>query len=249
MFETVSIDEPRPGIHRLRLERRRKLNALDDRMMEELGTAAERVAERDPGAVVLEGAGRRSFSIGMDMRASFARTDDPTAGKSIAHRGQESMNEIASLPVPVVAAVQGFALGGGLELALTADVRIGGESSTFGLPEVTNGLIPGAGATQRLPTIVGRGRAYEMMFTGEEYEAGTMADWGLVDEVVEDDAVSEVALDWAEELSGASVETTGSVHRRLDPDDQGSSEGYMLEQSGLGRAFSEDPFGVSGEEG
>lgn len=248
MFDTVSIEEPRPGIHRLRLERRRKLNALDEQVVEELAAATGQVAERDPDAVVLEGAGRRAFSVGMDTRASFAQTDDPTVGKSLAHQGQESMNRLASLPVPVVAAVRGYALGGGLELALTADVRIGGESSTYGLPEITKGLIPGAGATQRLPSIVGRGRAYEMMFTGEKFDAETMADWGLLDQVVADEDVSAVALEWAEELSGVSVDTTESLHRRLDPDSQGSSAGYMLEQSGLGRAFSEDPFGVGDEE-
>lgn len=247
-FETLAIDEPRPGIHRLRLERRRKLNALDEQMMEELDAAAEGIAEREPEAVLIEGEGRRAFSIGMEMRAPFAQTDDPDTGKSIANRIQESMNRIASLPVPVVAAVEGFALGGGLELALTADVRIAGESSTFGLPEITHGLIPGAGATQRLPSIVGRGRAYEMMFTGEKFDAETMADWGLVDEVVADEAVVETALDWAEELSGATVRTTGSLHRKLDLESAGSSEGYMLEQSGLGRAFSNDPFDV-GEDG
>lgn len=241
MFETVSIDEPRDDIHRLRLERRRKLNAFNEQLLHELELAVDQLRERKPEAVVLEGAGSRAFSIGLDTRAPIAQKDDSAAGEAISRQGQESMEGVASLSVPVVAGIQGYALGGGLELALTADFRVGGESSTYGLPEVTKGLIPGAGATQRLPSVVGQGRAYEMLFTGEKYDAETMANWGLLAAVVEDDAVTEATLDMAEHLA-----ETGHPP---DPDEDGAFAGYLLEQSGLSRAFSADPFDVAAEEG
>ncbi len=241
MFETLSLEEPRPGVHRLRLERRSRLNAINEPMIEDLRAATDRLSSADPGAVVLEGAGSRAFSIGMDTRAPIARTDERTAGESVARQAQEVMDAIESLSAPVVAAVDGLALGGGLELALTADVRIGGESSKYGLPEITHGLIPGAGATQRLPTIVGRGRAYEMMFTGQKYDAGEMADWGLLAEVVADDEVTGVALARAERLAEADARTADG-ERVLAPGAGRVDEGYMLEQSGLGQAFSRDPF-------
>lgn len=242
MFETLGLDEPRPGVRRLQLDRRPRLNAVNERMIEDLETATERLAEREPGAVVIEGAGSRAFSIGLDTNAPIARTDDRTDGETIARRCQDVMDAIASLSVPVVAAIQGYALGGGLEIALTADVRIGGESSTYGLPEITRGLIPGAGATQRLPAIVGRGRACEMMFTGQKYDADEMAEWGLLSEVVPDEEVTGTALDLAERL-------TESDERAVVQDAGGTSAGYMLEQSGLGRAFSRDPFDAAAEDG
>ncbi|PSP80460.1 hypothetical protein BRC81_01855 [Halobacteriales archaeon QS_1_68_20] len=248
MFETLSLSEPRNDVYRLRLERRSRLNAINEQMIEDLQAATDRLAAEDPDAVVLAGAGSRSFSIGMDTRAPIARRDDQTAGESVARQAQEVMDAIESLSAPVMAAVDGLALGGGLELALTADVRIGGESSEYGLPEITHGLIPGAGATQRLPAIVGRGRAYEMMFTGEKYDAEEMADWGLLAAVVPDDEVVDAALDRAEELAGADAGSDEDGERVLAPGAGRVSEGFMLEQSGLGQAFSRDPFDAASDD-
>ena len=245
MFETITLDEPRPNVHRLQLERRPRLNALNEPMIEELVAATELLATQNPGAVVLEGSGKRAFSIGLDTRAPIALTDNATDGEDIARKGQRVMEAIDALQAPVVAAIDGFALGGGLELALAADVRIGGKSSKYGLPEITHGLIPGAGGTQRLPALVGHGRAVEMLFTGNKYDAETMEEWGVLTEIVDDDDVTEAALDRAEQLSKADARATQHVKRLTGPNAWGTTEGYMMERTGLSRAFSLDPFDIA----
>jgi enoyl-CoA hydratase len=240
---TVSVDEPRSGIVRLTLDRRRKLNALDGPMIAALRDALDEVEALDPDAVVVASAGDRAFSIGLDVRAPIARSAGSEAGLRIAHLGQRITETLASLRVPVVAAVSGRTFGGGFEVAMAADVRIAGESSTYGLPEVTHGLLPAAGGTQRLPRLVGTGRATELLFSGDTVGASTMADWGALSSVVPDEAVSEAALDVAERAARDGV---GDRDRpRFLPGRRPPPEGLLLERLGLGHAFSRDPFDVT----
>jgi enoyl-CoA hydratase len=159
-----------------------KLNALNDALMDELRTAiAEARRRRDVGAVLLTGAGR-AFVAGADI----AELADQRAveGKARAERGQRVFRRFETSPKPTLAAVNGFALGGGCELAMACHMRIASEGAKFGQPEVKLGIVPGYGGTQRLPRIVGKGRALQLLLTGEIIDAAEAYRIGLVNRVV-----------------------------------------------------------------
>jgi enoyl-CoA hydratase len=159
-----------------------KLNALNDALMAELRTAiAEARRRRDVGGVLLTGAGR-AFVAGADI----AELEDQTAveGKARAVRGQQVFRRFETSPKPIVAAVNGFALGGGCELAMACHIRIASEAAKFGQPEVKLGIVPGYGGSQRLPRLVGKGRALQLLLTGEMIDAAEAYRIGLVNRVV-----------------------------------------------------------------
>jgi enoyl-CoA hydratase/carnithine racemase len=171
------------------------MNALNRALQDDLEVAAGRVAA-DPKvrAVVLYG-GERVFAAGADIKemadASYAQMDDT------ASRLQRAFNAVAEIGKPVVAGVTGYALGGGLELALCADFRVLGESAQVGQPEILLGLIPGAGGTQRLPRLIGPARAKDLVFSGRFVRADEALAIGLADQVVPDDQVHAAALELA----------------------------------------------------
>jgi enoyl-CoA hydratase len=159
-----------------------KLNALNDALMAELGLAIDEARRRtDVCGVLLTGAGR-AFVAGADI----AELADQTAieGKARAERGQQVFRRFESSPKPVVAAVNGFALGGGCELAMACHIRLASETAKFGQPEVKLGIVPGYGGTQRLPRLVGKGRALQLLLTGEMIDAAEAYRIGLVNRVV-----------------------------------------------------------------
>lgn len=159
-----------------------KLNALNDALMDELRTAiAEARRRSDVGAVLLTGAGR-AFVAGADI----AELADQSAveGKARSQRGQRVFRRFETSPKPTLAAVNGFALGGGCELAMACHVRIASESAKFGQPEVKLGIVPGYGGSQRLPRLVGKGRALQLLLTGEVIDAAEAYRIGLVNRVV-----------------------------------------------------------------
>jgi enoyl-CoA hydratase len=166
----------------LTLNRPDKLNALNDEMIEELGVAVDEIGERtDIGGVILTGAGR-AFVAGADI--TELERHGGIAAKALSRRGQLVFNRLEALPKPVIAAVNGFALGGGCELAMACHVRIASDAAKFGQPEVKLGLIPGYGGTQRLPRLVGKGRALQLLMTGEMIDAAEAFRIGLVNRVV-----------------------------------------------------------------
>ena len=168
---TVTIDRPE------------KLNALDAAMLDELEAAFRDLrADAGVGAVILTGAGEKAFVAGADIGELARQT--PLSGKHTARRGQQLFRSIELFPKPVLAAVNGFALGGGCELALCCHVRVAAENASFGLPEVSLGIIPGYGGTQRLARLVGRGRALELVLTGARIPAAEAHRIGLVNRVV-----------------------------------------------------------------
>jgi enoyl-CoA hydratase len=159
-----------------------KLNALNDAVMDELRTAiAEARRRRDVGAVLLTGAGR-AFVAGADI-AELA-DQRATEGKARSERGQRVFRRFETSPKPTLAAVNGFALGGGCELAMACHMRIASEAAKFGQPEVKLGIVPGYGGSQRLPRIVGKGRALQLLLTGEMIDAAEAYRIGLVNRVV-----------------------------------------------------------------
>jgi enoyl-CoA hydratase len=178
--------EVKDGVATLTLNRPTKLNAVNDAMREAL---AQRVQEinRDPGVrvVVVRGAGSRAFSAGSDIYETSGRT--PVEKRDTVE--MEAPHLLRRCLKPVVAMIRGYALGGGLELALACDLRVASESAQFGLPEVTLGWIPGAGGTQYLPRLVGRGMAAYLLYTGERIDAAQAKAAGLVDVLVPDDTL------------------------------------------------------------
>ncbi len=180
-YQNLLIDK-RDGIAIVTINRPDKLNALNDRTMEELDSAfAALGSEATVRGVVLTGAGEKAFVAGADI-AELA-TQSPVEGQKLSRRGQRILDRIENLGKPVVAAVNGFALGGGCELAMACHVRVASENAKMGTPEVKLGIMCGYAGTQRLPRLVGKGRALEILLTGETVDAQEAFRIGLVNRV------------------------------------------------------------------
>lgn len=193
MGELVRLDVA-GGVGTIRLDRP-PMNALDGAMQEQLRAAAEEATARsDVRAVVLYG-GPKVFAAGADVKemASLSYTDMVDRSAAL----QAAFTAVARIPKPVVAAVTGYALGGGCELALCADFRVAGDTARLGQPEILLGIIPGAGGTQRLPRLVGPARAKDLIFTGRHVAADEALAIGLVDRVVPADEVYQAAVELA----------------------------------------------------
>lgn len=178
------------GVLTLTLNRPDKLNALDGAMVDALHVAIDMHGDHpDVRAVVICGAGSKAFVAGADIEElRERRRDDALQGIN-----SELFDRVAALPIPTVAAITGYALGGGCELAIACDIRIGGESMKIGQPETGLGIMAAAGATYRLPPLVGLGMAREMLFTGRIVKADEALRIGLVNRIVADDVVLETA--------------------------------------------------------
>jgi enoyl-CoA hydratase len=164
----------------LTVDRPQARNALDGDTVEELHRALEAAREAGTTVLIVTGAGEKAFVSGADIRAIRARKRDD----ALASINSRLMAAVEAHPAVTIAAVNGYALGGGCELALACDLRLAAEGAVFGLPEPSLGIIPGAGGTQRLPRIVGLGRAKEMILTGARWNAAQALSFGLVSEVV-----------------------------------------------------------------
>jgi enoyl-CoA hydratase len=184
-YDTLIV-ETKDGVAVVTVNRPDKLNALSDRTMEELGRAFDALAgDEAVRGVILTGAGEKAFVAGADIGELATQT--PVEGRERSIRGQRVLDRIAGLGKPVIAAVNGFALGGGCELALACHVRVASEGARMGTPEVKLGIMCGYGGTQRLPRLVGKGRALEMLLTGEMVDAQEALRIGLVNRVVPKD--------------------------------------------------------------
>lgn len=171
-------------IGRITLNRPEKLNALDMEMLAQLQTAADTLeSSSQVRVVILDSASDRAFCVGADIQA-WTALSPLEMWSSWTRRGHQVFDRLAQLRQPVIALLPGFAFGGGLELALTADIRIATEQATFAMPEVKLATVPGWGATARLPRIIGRARAKQMIFSGAPIDAQRAERWGLVNEVV-----------------------------------------------------------------
>ena len=175
--------EPGDGLAWLTFNRPERLNALNGRTLDELADALERVAsDPDVRCLILTGAGPRAFVAGADV--SELRGLDALGGVALNERGQRVFRRLETLRIVSIAAVNGYALGGGCELALSCTLRLASENAAFGLPELSLGLIPGFGGTQRLARLIGKGRALELILTGRQLRADEALAVGLVSRVV-----------------------------------------------------------------
>jgi enoyl-CoA hydratase/carnithine racemase len=177
------------------------LNAMTRRMHEALASAfLELSHDESVRTVVLTGSGERAFCVGSDVR-EFEATTHPGGGRARARRELELANAIDFFPIPVIAAIHGWALGGGLELALACDLRIAEASAQLGMPEIKLGCFPGGGGTERLPWLIGPAKAKELMWLGEPIDAETALRIGLVDRVVAEGEALPAALELAAQLA------------------------------------------------
>ena len=175
--------EKREGLGTVTLNRPAKLNTLNGQMVEDLLACFRSIqGDQEVRVVILTGAGEKAFTAGVDI-AELAGLS-AISGKDFARRGHEALCSIESLGKPVLAAVNGYALGGGCELAMACTLRLASENARFALPEVKLGLIPGYGGTQRLPRFIGRGRALELILSGEQMTAQQACEIGLVNHVL-----------------------------------------------------------------
>ena len=201
------------GVGTIRLDRP-KMNALNVQVQEEIRAAAAEATEReDVRAVVLYG-GERVFAAGADIKEMADMSYTAMVRRSGAL--QSSLTAVARIPKPVVAAVTGYALGGGCELALTADVRFAADNAVFGQPEILLGIIPGAGGTQRLSRLVGPSRAKELIFSGRFVPADEALAIGLVDRVLPADQVYAEAVAWAGQFSQAAAYALRAAKEAVD---------------------------------
>ncbi len=222
------------------LNRPQQLNALNGALIEALGAKVEEVQHRDEvRCVVLTGSGEKAFVAGADIK-EFADYDS-VAGRKLAEYGQRILfDAIALSSTPFVAAIGGFALGGGLELALACHVRMASDNARLGLPEVTLGLIPGYGGTQRLSHIVGRGRAMEMILSARMVKAEEALSMGLVSAVVSREELLDAALKMGGKLAANSPKALGAAIRAVQA--SGSPEGYEVEIDQFGHCFANEDF-------
>ena len=229
------------GIAVITVNRPDKLNALNALVLHELSQAFHQA--RSDGAVqgvVLTGAGAKSFVAGADIQ-QFPDLD-ALEGHRFALRGQAVFNRIEEMPKPVVAAVNGYALGGGCELALACHLRIASENASFGQPEVNLGILPGYGGTQRLPRLVGRGIATELILTAERISAQRAYEIGLVNRVVPQGDLLETAKEVIATIAAKAPLAVGMALEALRASDLPLHEGLRHEAALFGQTCATDDF-------
>lgn len=236
MYNNLLI-ENKGQIQIITINRPAQLNALNKETIQELSDAVKAAeADNGIGVIILTGSGEKSFVAGADIK-EFADFSIAQGGE-LAQKGQELLfNTIENLSKPVIAAVNGFALGGGLELAMSAHIRVASTNARVGLPEVSLGVIPGYGGTQRLTQLVGKGKANEMVFTAGMIKADEALTWGLVNHVVELEELMPKALEIAEKILANSGTAIASAIRAINAGLEDGVNGYDAEILEFGKCF------------
>ncbi|MES3516849.1 MAG: 3-hydroxyacyl-CoA dehydrogenase NAD-binding domain-containing protein [Natronomonas sp.] len=238
-YDTIELTYPEEydDVAHLVIDREARMNTVSVEMLDELDDAIETLSEDDEvRALLLSGRGDRAFSAGADITSMAAGTT-PVEGRKLSRKGQEVFGALESAPMPVVAAIDGFALGGGMELATCADLRVASERSTLGQPEVNLGLLPGWGGTQRLQHIVGEGRAKEIILTGERYDAATLADYGFLNEVVESEELEARALELTADLAAGPPIAQEYIKRAMLRGWEDTEAGLEIEAQAFGQVL------------
>ena len=209
-FVRLEVDS---GVATIRLERP-PMNALNRQVQEEIRAAAQEAARRQDIRAVIVYGGEKVFAAGADIKemADMSATDMAIRAPELS----SSFTAVAAIPKPTIAAITGYALGGGLELALCCDRRVAGDNAKVGQPEILLGIIPGAGGTQRLARLVGPAKAKDIVFTGRFVGAEEALRIGLVDEVVAPDGVYEAALAWASRFTGGAAIALSAAKAAID---------------------------------
>lgn len=236
------LSETHDGITTITINRPSKLNALNKDTIQELHDAFK-IANKDKKTkvIIVTGSGEKAFVAGADI-SEFADFDVENGG-NLAAKGQKLLFDyVENLSTPVIAAVNGFALGGGLELAMACHFRIASDNAKMGLPEVSLGVIPGYGGTQRLPQLVGKGRAMEMVMTAGMIDAETAKDYGLVNHVT----TPEELIPLCEKIAGkimrnSSVAIKGAI-KAINANFKDGVDGFKVEIKQFGKCFGTEDF-------
>jgi enoyl-CoA hydratase len=232
MAEFVSVEVGDDGVAVIRLDRP-KMNALSVQLLDELHDAAKELTDDPPGAVVVWG-GERIFAAG----AEISEFGGPAEAQVIGGKFRDTLDAVAAIPRATIAAVTGYALGGGCELALACDLRVCADTAKFGQPEILLGIIPGGGGSQRLPRLVGPARAKDIIFSGRQVDAEEALRIGLADKVVPAVEVFDTAREWAATLAKGAVVgqalAKDAIDRGLERD---LSIGLTIEQENFVEVF------------
>lgn len=230
------------GITTITIDRPSKLNALNRETIQELHDAfADAENATETKAIIVTGSGEKAFVAGADI-SEFADFSVAEGGK-LAAKGQELLFDfVANLSKPVIAAVNGFALGGGLELAMAAHFRIASDNAKMGLPEVSLGVIPGYGGTQRLPQLVGKGRAMEMIMTAGMIDANQALQYGLVNHVTTLEELLSLAQKLAEKILKNSSVAIAAAIRAVNANFEDGKNGFDVEIEEFGKCFGTGDF-------
>ena len=224
------------------IERPQQLNALNKDTISELSHVLDQIeSDSNVRVVIITGSGEKAFVAGADIK-EFAHFS-PQEGQQLSAEGHKQLfDKLEKLNKPVIAAVNGFALGGGLELAMSAHIRIASENAQLGLPEVTLGVIPGYGGTQRLAQLVGKGKAIEMIVSGQFISAADAHAWGLVNQVVSLENLMPTALKLAQKIARNSPVAIGSALRSVLAGYKDGVNGFETEIKEFGNCFGKDDF-------
>ncbi|CAM1350348.1 enoyl-CoA hydratase/isomerase family protein [Tenacibaculum insulae] len=240
-FENILVDISK-GLATITINRPKKLNALNSFTIQELSTAFEDLEDdENVKAIIITGSGEKAFVAGADISefANFSVEE----GSKLARLGQESLfNLVENLATPVIAAVNGFALGGGLELAMACHFRIASDNAKMGLPEVSLGVIPSYGGTQRLPQLVGKGKAMELIMTAGMVSAEEAKEWGLVNHVVSLDELLPLATKIAGKIMRNSSVAISAAIRAVNDNFKDGVNGFETEINEFGDCFGTEDF-------
>lgn len=236
MYQTL-LTSLQEGLLTITINRPDKLNALNKDVIEELGKAIEEVYQNEAiKAVIITGAGEKAFVAGADI--SEFTSLDVAGGAALAEKGQRMVfDKIANAPKPIVAAVNGFALGGGCELAMSCHFRTASENAKFGQPEVNLGLIPGYGGTQRLTQLIGKGKAMELMMTGDMISAAEAKTLGLVNHVFSTEELISATEALLRKIMTKAPIAISKVITLVNEAATGSPEGFASEIRHFGECF------------
>jgi enoyl-CoA hydratase/carnithine racemase len=233
MSENVRIDRRADGVATLRVDRP-PLNALSGALLDEIASAARELGEDSAVKAVVVLGGAKAFAAGADI-SEFGGPDE---ARAISRRFRNAFDAVGEIPRPVIAAVNGVALGGGLELALACDLRLAADNARVGQPETLLGVMPGAGATQRLPRLIGPARAKELIWSGRQVKADEALAMGLVDRVVPAAELEDAALAWAASFASGAVVAMGVAKIVIDGGLDGRlDDGLDLETEAFAEVF------------
>jgi len=233
------LSEIENGIQKITVNRPDKLNALNYDTIQEIGMAVDTGA-KDAAVVgiIITGSGEKAFVAGADI-AEFTQLK-PEEGKKLSADGQKVFRSIELCPKPVIAAVNGFALGGGCELAMSCHMRIASDNAKFGQPEVKLGLIPGYGGTQRMVQLIGKGKAMELMMTSDMIDAATALRLGLVNDVTTREMLIEKCKEIINKIAAVSPLAVASIVKCVDAYYTRGIDGFGFEADEFGRCFAKD---------
>lgn len=237
-FETLILEIDDSGIGTLTINRPKQLNALNNQVFIELSSALNEIEKsKKINSLIITGSGEKAFVAGADIK-EFADFDSDEATK-LSLRGQKVFQRIENLTIPVIAAINGYALGGGFELALSCHLRIGSKSTVVGLPEVSLGLIPGYGGTQRLTQLVGKAKALELIMSGRFAKAEEALQLGLLNAIAETDVIDEAKKILSNITKQAPLAIKNAI---LATKEAGRDSGYNTEANLFGDLFATADF-------